>query len=389
MPAVIYAIILLILTVYSFSQIDLNLTLSSNSTYQSFQKILIYLGYYNRPLSVLIFFTLVLLLGIFYVYFLKNVRNENKNRTAASGIIISSVLILFFAYPAFSHDIFNYMFDARIITLYHANPYLHSALNYPDDLWIRFMHWTHRTYPYGPVWLLVTVPFSFLGFGKFVLTLLNYKLMFLIFHLGNILLIGHILKKTSPKSRIFGTVFYALNPLIIIESLVSPHNEVIMLFFLLSAFYFGYVKKNIWLWSFFIILSAGIKFTTVIIFPVYFLNFILKKWKTGLFPFVLSALIYIPVLLLETLSREPYPWYFIPLIGITALFTEIFEIRVIILALSLGTLFRYGPYLYRGDYNYPVSLQQEVLLLVPLVIALLYLIIRFLLNRRLYLKALR
>jgi hypothetical protein len=196
----IYLTLLIFFGIYSYSQIDLNLTLSANGIYQSFQKALIYIGYFNRPYSLIIFLIILSLLYFFYLlFFTLSVKRIISFKTVCIIVVLSSVILLF-SYPAFSHDFFNYMFDARIITKYQLNPYLFRALDFPGDLWTRFMHWTHRTYPYGPLWLVITVPFSFFGFGKFTLTLFNFKLLFAVFHLGNIFLIYKILRKLSPTS---------------------------------------------------------------------------------------------------------------------------------------------------------------------------------------------
>jgi len=68
-PLLILEIILIFgLTVYSYSQVDLNLTLSTNAFYQKLQQPLLILGYFNRPVSTQIL--VVLLTGLFLVYFL-------------------------------------------------------------------------------------------------------------------------------------------------------------------------------------------------------------------------------------------------------------------------------------------------------------------------------
>ena len=204
----------LILVVYSYSQIDLNLTLSSNILYQHFQQILINIGYYNRPFSALIY---VVIIFVFFInYGLFSLKWKKILFWDLKTIILFSSVILLFSYPAFSHDFFNYMFDARIVTKYFANPYVHSALDYPSDLWIRFMHWTHRTYPYGPIWLAATLIPSFLGMGKFVLTLFYFKLMFTFLHLGNIVFISKIVGKINYRYQNLAIILYALNPLVLV-----------------------------------------------------------------------------------------------------------------------------------------------------------------------------
>ncbi len=364
--------------IYSYTQIDLNLTISSNSIYQLFQKKMIYIGYFDRQLSGSIF--LILLCSLFSYYFFMIFLSIRHFISFKQLILLVFLItcILFFAYPAFSHDIYNYMFDARIVTLYHANPYIHTALDFPSDLWTRFMHWTHRTYPYGPVWIFITLPFSFLGFGKFVLTLINFKLMFTFFHLGNIYLIWKILEKIQPKNKIYGVTLFAFNPLVIIESLISPHNEAIMLFFLLLTIY-QLISNISWWWILLSgLLSAGIKFITIIIFPILpFYKRLTKKNNMDLFLQIIYVL-YITSLIYLFILREPYPWYFIPIVGLSALLPQKRKILYITIALSIGSLLRYVPFLLYGIYTANERYLMNMVFIIPVFSVIILVVINIL-----------
>jgi len=382
-----YAIFLIGLLIYSFSQVDLNLTISSNIYYQVFQEYLLDLGYFNRPLSTAFYVVIILFLFIFYLLILHLVRYLRITKVQIIYLLIVGIVILFLSYPAFSYDIYNYMFDARIITKYLQNPYIHKALDFPADPWIRFMHWTHRTYPYGPIWLLVTLPVSFLGFGKFVLTLINFKLMFLLFYLGNIFLIGKILGKTSPQNRLLGVSLYAFNPVILLESLVSPHNESAMLFFLLLAIYMGIVRKSSFWWIGGLLLSGGIKFISLILIPLkyfYGKNIILEnKYAT----FLKVCLLLLTLLVVfQIYQRDPYPWYFITLIGLASLLPFNFKTRLLLYGVTFGALLYYIPYLYIGYYPSYVRTAQTAMFLVPIVSAIIWLLIVFIKGKLKFVK---
>lgn len=376
-----YSVLLFCLTLFSYSQIDLNLTLSSNASYQFLQNQLIYLGYYNRSLSTLIYGVLIFLFFILYSVVLRLVRQKKFSLSHVNYLIILSLGILFFSYPSFSHDLFNYMFDARIVTKYHANPYLYKALDFPSDLWIRFMHWVHRTYPYGPVWLMVTLPFSYLGFEKFVPTLFAFKLMFTLFHVGNSILIYRILKEKSPKDAAAGLTFYALNPLILIESLVSPHNEVVMLFFLLLALYFYFVKGKMSLGWINLLLSIGVKFLTIILVPVFLFAGFLGKKKESKIKWYLTVFFLAIAIIGEMIYREPYPWYFIMLIGVASLIPEDKAIRNITIGISIGALLRYAPYLFVGSYPFRVISWQAWVFVVPVALCVTFVFLGYIHGR--------
>lgn len=340
---ILYSALIIASTVYTFTQVDLNLTLSSNAIYQSAQHLLLQLGYYNRPLSAGLFVLSVLLLFFSYGYCLWQIKQQ-KLPTRILWIMIGLTGIFVFAYAAFSHDIFNYMFDARIVTRYGLSPYVFKALDFPADPWIRFMRWTHRYYPYGSLWLTLTILPSWIGGGKFILTLVLFKLLFFGLHLLNCLLIGKIVKLSGDGKSDLAVALYGLNPLVLIESVVSPHNEVMMLTFVLLSFYI-LLKKRYFSGFLSLGFSVAIKFVSAVLLPLLILGRPQQK-HFYVWVFILWSLILLPLVIL----REPYAWYFVPLVGIAAISGN----RVLYIlssGLSFGGILRYAPYLYLGEYS--------------------------------------
>ncbi len=339
-----YLLTLFLLFIYSYSQIDLNLTLFSFKPYQELQKILIDLGYFNRPLSTAIYIFILLSLSLTYFFLLRLVK-EKKINLGNFWCLVFLTSFVVFSYPAFSHDLFNYMFDARIVTKYGLNPYHFKALDFPDDLWIRFMHWTHRTYPYGPLWLIISLPFSFLGFQKFTLTFFWFKLLFALVYLVNVYLIFWLVKKSSQDSELYAASFFAFNPLIIIESLVSPHNDSLMLLFCLLSLYFFIRRKKI-ISIVLMLASVGIKFMTLPLLLFQLINLFFKKNILNFLP-----LIYLISLLPLIYLRELLPWYFVPFLGLSALVLKNNFWRIFNLIMSSILLLKYVSFLQTGEWT--------------------------------------
>ncbi len=337
MIGIFYALFLILLGIYSYSQIDLNLTLLQSSWFLKFQGLMIQLGYFNRPLSMSIFVILVSLLFITYLFFLQQATLLSK-RTLLT-VFFALIVVGLFSYPGFSHDIFNYIFDARIFVTHQANPYTTTALMFPDDTWTRFMRWTHRSYPYGPIFLPLTFVFYILGLGKFLATLLAFKLLMLSAFTGSCLLIY----KIAGKKSLF---YFALNPLIIIEVLISGHMDVVMLFLALLGFWV-LTKKNVFLANLDLFLSIGIKYATLAFLPVFlFFKSIPEKYKGVLF----ISMAYVGALA-QCFSREILPHYFIIPLAATSLFPGLRRWWIVGVVLSATLLFsRYSPYLYTGEW---------------------------------------
>ena len=312
---------------------------------------MVHLGYYNRPLSTVLFLTL---LAILFFTQKKIATLKKIPRPFYVALVIAIPLII--SYPFLSRDFFNYMFDAKIVTVYHQNPYLLRALDFPADPWLRFMHWTHRTYPYGPVFLLITLIPSFLSFGKLLLSILAFKATWTLFYLGTVFLL-------EKKYKAFA-LFFATSPLIIIEGLVNNHNDLIAICLTIIGLYFLFNSKKI-KGYFGLLLSVGIKY-----FTLPFLLIQHKNRKINLFVFwlLVVGMGYIGV------TQEMQPWYLLNLVPFL-LVSE--KMEGYFTVASLGVLLSYYPYIAIGDWtNVQAVVMKHIILLTTTIFVILAFVIR-------------
>ncbi len=343
------------LFLYSFTQVDLSLTLSQLSLWQIVQKKLQYIGYFQRPIATDLYIVILLLLFSFFFFFQKLVKqNKITQKKLWIGIIVT-VIVLGFSYNAFSYDIFNYIFDAKLVTHYQVDPYRYRALDFPKDPMLPFMRWIHRTYPYGPVWLAVTVPLSYLGMNYFLLTFFLFKTLMAVSYLGSVYFISKIAKKMGNAS-LFPIVFFALNPLVIIESLVSAHNDIVMMCFALAACYFLLTKKYFFA-LLFLLLSIGVKFATIFLIPAFLLYLLFEYKKKPIRPenfFLLATFGMIIAIVLASVRTNFQPWYLLYAFPFAAPVSHKYFVRIPVIIFSFFALLEYVPYLYTGNWNNPV-----------------------------------
>lgn len=361
-------LVIVLLFFYSFTQIDLSLTFSQASIWQSIQKNFQYIGYFNRPLSTILFISIIILMFAYYVWFLRKAIRKDLKIKELVILIVSTAVVLSFSYNAFSYDLFNYIFDAKIVTFYHENPYFHRAMDYPEDPMLSFMRWTHRVYPYGPVWLGLTIPVSFIGMNIFLLTFFLFKFLITGFYLASVFLIYKINKKINPDHAIFNTTFFALNPLIIIESLVSSHHDIVMAFFALSGIYLYFLRKRI-LAIILIIISSQVKIPTIGLLMPLIVSFIPFKEKLDNNKFIILSIISMLLASGYALSKiEIQPWYFIWVIPFVALLKPNKYVLSLSIGLSLGLLLRYTVLLYFGNWDgIGVPIRNALTIITPLV----------------------
>lgn len=348
-----YIITILALFFYSYTQVDLSLTLSRISVWQVIEKSFQYIGYFQRPVSTYLYAGILAALFSCSIFFMILTKRQKLQRKTVWGLLLFTAVLLTFSYNAFSYDLFNYIFDAKIITHYFQNPYVHMALDFPKDPMLSFMHWTQRTYPYGPVWLAVTVPLSFVGLQYFLPTFYLFKLLASVSYLVTAWVIEKILDKTDDKESLFGLSLFAFSPLVIIEGLVSAHNDMVMVEFSSLALLAFVNRKSIR--SFLLLfLSIGVKFATAVLLPLWIIGFFVKKkgdvQQLALISFVLLI---IPVIF-ASIRTNFQPWYLLFLFPFAALYPKRIALIAGFSIFSFTALFQYIPFLFTGNWDPPI-----------------------------------
>jgi len=130
-----------------------------------------------------------------------------------------------------SRDAAVYAGYGRIIVTYHANPYYTPLSAFPHDPLFQLDDWRDALAAYGPIWLIVCAVSTLIA-GKAILHyIFFYRLLGLASHVVNIALVTFILRKTrrSPRIVVLGTLLYAWNPLVLLESCLGGHNDTVMM----------------------------------------------------------------------------------------------------------------------------------------------------------------
>lgn len=339
------------LFLYSYTQVDLSLTLSRASFFQTIEKSFQYVGWFNRSLSSLLFVLVFAFLFSLFTWTLWMVKNNKIPQKTIWLTITLVTIVLFFTYNAFSYDLFNYIFDAKIVTHYYQNPYFHKALDFTGDPMLSFMHWTHRTYPYGPLWLVITVPLSFVGRNIFIITFFLFKALMAVSYFLTAKYIYKIAKILDFKNPMGAVIFFALNPLVITESLISAHNDIVMMFLAILSFYYLVREKRI-VSLLFLITSIAVKYATVFLLPFYLYFFFRHNKKSTQIKFALytSLLMVLPVFF-AAFRTTFQPWYLLYILVFASFGIRKSYIVIPCMIVSAFGILNYLPFIYFGVYQ--------------------------------------
>ncbi|MBO0784280.1 MAG: hypothetical protein J2P37_36210, partial [Ktedonobacteraceae bacterium] len=157
-------------------------------------------------------------------------------------LVTIGVGIVFVLTPAMlSHDIFSYAGYGRLQVLYHANPYFTSLAIFPHDSFRAINDWPGVPSAYGPIWQMISgVLVPVIGDSP-SRAILAYRSLALMGHLLNVVLIMCILQALGRSSRTVasGMLLYAWNPLVLEESVMGGHNDVLMMTLILLGLLFS------------------------------------------------------------------------------------------------------------------------------------------------------
>ncbi|MDO8659085.1 MAG: hypothetical protein Q7K54_00620 [Candidatus Parcubacteria bacterium] len=358
---ILYAAFLLLFSVSSYAFVDPNLSYLKD----------IYSGFaFSNRLLITIFYTSAVV--IFFIFYGVFIYLGIKRKISLKEILMlsgMSAAISFFSYPAMlSFDIFNYIATSKVLFSYHENPYIVMPIEFVGDPLLAFTRAANKIALYGPSWILLSgIPYS-LGFGNFILTLFSFKLFIIIFYFLTVSLVWKLSKNIIP------VILFALNPLVIIETFVSGHNDIVMIFLVLFSF-FLLNQKNIFMGIVFFVLSIFIKYATILLIPIFFYI----VWRLGknkgvdwMRVYFFSSLLMLIAFLLSPIREEIYSWYAIWFISFAFLIPNKKLLLYISIAFSFSLLLRYFPYMFTGTYADKTPFLKEVVSFTPPILVVIY-----------------
>lgn len=360
-----YILLFIALAIFSYGFVDANFPLKTSG-------FLYDLVHRRRLLATIIYTTFIFCLFGLYGYVLQQVKRKKLNVKQIWWLIFMAAGILLFSFPAFSNDIFNYMATAKITFFYKENPYLVMPIEFTGEPMLEFMHAANKIALYAPLWIILTAVPHFLGLGNIVLTVFTFKAFVVAFYLVCAWLIWRISGK-----NLYSFTFFTLNPLIVIETLVSGHNDVVMMAFALFALYLLFQKRK-FLSLISLFASIGIKYATIVLTPLFIFSSKFKKEKLITY----SAWLMFLVFLLSPLREEIYSWYLIWVIALVALIYKNCLLFWLTVALSFGTLCRYLPFLYTRSWEGITPMVKRWVTMVPPAMAILVFFLKQILIKR-------
>jgi|GEM_PF-766311 len=389
-----------VLLLYSYGFIDPHLSFSSHPLYVWAQNIVVSLVYRQSVVAAVLYVCIIAALFAGYGMLLWG--QKEKKLMSVPRWVFALVIMFVLSYPAFSYDIYNYIATAKVAFLYRENPYVVMPVEIPNEPMLSYTRAANKLALYGPAWIVLT-SFPFIaGMGNIFLTVMSFKAFAAVFYAAVTFL---IYRKTKDLKQ---ALFFALNPLVLIEVLVSGHNDVVMMALGLAGLLLWnrqdarYKVAGIILFM----SSVLIKGATIVLLPLFFLPASPTggpasptggpasptggpasptggpasptggpawKWEKKM---RIAAFLMFGVFLVSPLREEMYPWYAVWWLSCLA-FVPIRRkspIHALSFWLSLGLMLRYVPWIATREYGGITPVSRIIVTVVPVLV---YICIRF------------
>ena len=250
-------------------------------------------------------------------------RDKGRTLVLAFGLFFGFTLV--WLYPITANDLFRYVLRGRIWAVYGDSPMLSPPNDFLDDPYIAFAgefgDWTSG---YGPVWeMLVQVPLR-LGATDMVPGAISLKLLVLLAYLLCAILIGWFAApggaRAGPEqTSLAPLVFFAWNPLILIQGPGNGHNDMISIALMVLGIVLW--RRRLWWWATVALsLAVLVKITALLMIPLFGIVLLQREttWRGRILKGLVVALTGLVLFYLAYSALGPVPDVFL---GVTDMLT--------------------------------------------------------------------
>ena len=218
---------------------------------------------HGSALAVIGVVAVVLAAGAFLLVLRTCWRGELAPRTVFVLAVVYHVALLFLPL-LFSRDVYSYAYYGRIAGVYHANPYIATPADFPQDALAAFVgpKWVDTPAVYGPLWTQVSALIARVteDVGAFVTT---FRLIAIGASLATVVVVMRLVRRVRPDREAFAVALIGLNPVVLFQSAASGHNDLLVALSVAFALALLFSGRELWATAV-LVLGALVKATAAV-----------------------------------------------------------------------------------------------------------------------------
>ncbi len=226
---------------------------------------------YEAAYAIRLIGSYVLIFGLYLHGYRTAARlNNEKSFWLILCAAIGFAVILLWVYPIGAIDIFDYIFRARLWAVYNFNPLTVAPMQVSEDPWYSYIVWVWYGSPYGPLWTYLSLILYQLAGDDLLRNLLAFKLLPSACIIACSVMIYDLLRGRGTGAALSGVLLFAWNPLLLFESVVNGHNDIVMITFVVFALWL-YQRRHFQAAVIVCLLATFIKIAAAPLVPVFWL----------------------------------------------------------------------------------------------------------------------
>jgi hypothetical protein len=172
--------------------------------------------------------------------FLELLRQTWRGRISLRTVVLLSVaahVVVVLLPVMFSRDVYSYVAYGRIASMYHANPYVQTPLDFPADPILSLVghKWVDTPAVYGPLFTELSALLT--GWVRSIPALVTiFRLIAAAASLGTVALIARTTQRERPGRAAFAVAAFGLNPVVLFQSVGGGHNDLLLALAVAGAF---------------------------------------------------------------------------------------------------------------------------------------------------------
>jgi hypothetical protein len=215
-----------------------------------------------------------LLGGLFGLYGLSLwLLGQGSSRRLERAVLLCGALMLLVqtqGLAMFSTDVYAYTLYGRLFALYAADPYSQVQGQFADDPFMPMTYFLPWPSWYGPLWTLLSGAVAQLVGERLGLAVLIFRLLAIGGALASAWLILAITRRLAPERAAQAAAFLLWNPLLVLETGLSGHNDAIVAALLLLGLWLSLRGRPV-VGALGLLGAALIKLATGLLLPLYLL----------------------------------------------------------------------------------------------------------------------
>ena len=182
-----------------------------------------------------------------FLLVLRECRRGTISPRTAIGLAVAFHVAVLFLPLLFSRDVYSYAYYGKIATTYHANPYVSTPADYPNDVLASFVgpKWVDTPAVYGALWTQVSalVTRAADDVGAIVST---FRVIAIAASLATVFVVGGLVQRVRPERAAFAVALVGLNPVVLFQSAASGHNDLLVALAIAAALALAFSGRELW-----------------------------------------------------------------------------------------------------------------------------------------------